>query len=78
MKDPTYIGEDNQSYRKVCRNPVMHKQSKHIETKFHFIRKKVKGKEVAIHCTPTENMTTDLLTKSLHQVEKHRYVLLGN
>ena len=28
------IGEDNQSCIRLCQNPVMHKRSKHIETKF--------------------------------------------
>ena len=79
MKDPTYIGEDNQSCIKMCHNPVMHKRSKHIDTKFHFIRERVKSKEVGIHYIPTEDMAADILTKSLPRVkvEKHRYVLLG-
>ena len=38
MKEPTYIGEDNQSCIKMCHNPVMHKRSKHIDTKLHFMR----------------------------------------
>ena len=38
MKEPTQIGEDNQSCIKMCHNPVMHKRSKHIDTKLHFIR----------------------------------------
>ena len=38
MKEPTQIGEDNQSCIKMCHNPVMHKRSKHIETKLRFIR----------------------------------------
>ena len=40
MKEPTYIGEDNQSCIKMCHNPVMHKRSKHIDTKLHFIRER--------------------------------------
>ena len=34
---PIAIGEDNQSCIRLCQNAVMHKRSKHIETKFHFI-----------------------------------------
>ena len=37
QKPPIAIGEDNQSCIRLCQNPVMHKRSKHIETKFHFI-----------------------------------------
>ena len=41
MKEPIYIGEDNQSCIKMCHNPVMHKRSKHIDTKLHFMRERV-------------------------------------
>ena len=80
MKDPTYIGKDNQSFIKMFHNSVMHKRSKHIDAKFHFVGEKVKSKEVAIHYTHTESMTADILTKSLPRikVEKHRYVLIVN
>jgi hypothetical protein len=80
MKEPTDIGEDNQSCIKMCHNPVMHKRSKHIDTKLHFIRERVENEEVGIHYIPTEEMTADILTKSLPRVkvEKHRCVLLGN
>ena len=36
--EPTTIGEDNQSCIKLATNPVLHKRSKHIDTKYHFIR----------------------------------------
>ena len=81
MKEPTDIGEDNQSCIKMCHNPVMHKRSKHIDTKLHFIRERVENEEVGIHYIPTEGMTADcILTRSLPhvKVEKHRCVLLGN
>ena len=80
MEKATDIGEDNQSCIKMCHNPVMHKRSKHIDTKLHFIRERVENKEIKIHYVPTEEMTADILTKSLPRVkvEKHRTVLLGN
>ena len=79
MKEPTDIGEDNQSCIKMCHNPVMHKRSKHIDTKLHFIRERAEKQEIAIHHTPTEEMAADILTKSLSRakVEKHRSKLLG-
>ncbi len=80
MKKPIDIGEDNQSCIKMCHNPVMHKRSKHIDTKLHFVRERVENKEIKIHYVPTEEMTADILTKSLPRVkvEKHRTILLGN
>ena len=62
MKKPNHIGEDSQSCIKMCHNPVMHKSSKHIDTKLHFIRERVESKEVKIHCVPTEETTADILT----------------
>ena len=80
MKKAIDIGEDNQSCIKMCHNPVMHKRSKHIDTKLHFIRERVENKEVRIHYVPTEEMTADILTKSLPRVkvERHRTILLGH
>ena len=44
MKKAIDIGEDNQSCIKMCHNPVMHKRSKHIDTKLLFIRERVENK----------------------------------
>ena len=69
----TRIGEDNQSCIKLAYNPVMHKRSKHIDTKCHFIREKVNDNAVELVYTSTDQMAADLLTKALPQVkvEKH-------
>ena len=69
MKKPIDIGEDNQSCIKMCHNPVMHRRSKHIDTKLHFIRERVENKEVKIHYVPTEEVTADILTKSLPRIK---------
>ena len=76
----TIIGEDNQRCIKLVTNPVMHKRSKHIDTKFHFIREKVGNNTVELVYTPTDQLAADLLTKALTQVkvEKHRRKLMGS
>ena len=70
----TVIGEDNQSCIKLATNPVMHKRTKHIDTKHHFIREKVDDNSVQLVFTPTDQLAADLLTNSLPQVkvEQHR------
>ena len=75
----TVIGEDNQSCLKLATNPVMHKRSKHIDTKYHFIREKVDDNSVQLVSTPTDQLAADLLSKSLLQVkvEQLRKQLLG-
>ena len=74
----TVIGEDNQSCIKLATNPVMHKRSKHIDTKYHFIREKVDDNSIQLVYTPTNQLAADLLTKSLPQVkvEQHRKQLM--
>ena len=52
QKRPIAIGEDNQNCIRLCQNPVMHKRSKHIETKFHFIRDKTEDGTISIHYVP--------------------------
>ena len=64
----TKIGEDNQSCIKLVTNPVMHKRSKHIDTKFHFLRE-VENDTVELVYGPTNELAADLLTKSLPQVK---------
>ena len=76
---PTIIGEDNQSCIKLATNPVMHKRSKHIDTKFHIIREKIDDNSIQLVYTPTDQLAADLLTKALPEVkvEQHRKQLLG-
>ena len=76
----TIFVEDNQSCIKLANNPVMHKRSKHIDTKLHFIREKVENNTVDIVYTPTDQLAADLFTKALPQVKvkKHRRMLMGS
>jgi hypothetical protein len=36
--EPVVLRIDNQSAISLCKNPVFHERSKHIDTRFHFIR----------------------------------------
>ena len=56
---------DSKSAIDLARNPVSHDRSKHIETKFHFLRDQVaKGKVKLVHCR-TEVQLADIMTKAL-------------
>jgi hypothetical protein len=56
---------DNKSTISLAKNPIAHGRSKHIETKFHFLRDQVsKGKLKLTHCR-TEVQIVDILTKPL-------------
>ena len=65
QKHPIAIGEDIQTCIMLCQNPVMHKRSKHIETKFQFIRDKTGDGTISIHYVPTDKMAGNIFTKSL-------------
>ncbi|KAK8465133.1 hypothetical protein PHAVU_010G158100 [Phaseolus vulgaris] len=56
---------DKKSAINLAKNPVAHGRSKHIETKYHFLRDQVgKGKIRLKHCK-TDLQITDIMTKSL-------------
>ena len=56
---------DNKSAIALSKNPSQHGRSKHIETKFHFIRDCVEKGYVDIEYVRTESQLADSFTKSL-------------
>ena len=78
QKHPIAIVEDNQSSIKLCHQPVMHKRSKHIESKFRIIWDKTENGTISILYVPTDKMAADIFTKSLpvSKVETIRTVLM--
>ena len=62
---PTIIFCDNKSAIALCKNPVFHGRSKHIDIRVHKIRELVNEKEVVIEYCPTEEQVADIFTKPL-------------
>jgi hypothetical protein len=56
---------DNQSAIQLIKNPVYHERSKHINTRFHYIRECVEDGKVAVEHIGTTNQLADILTKPL-------------
>ena len=48
MNGVTTIYSDSQSAIHLCRNPVFHDRTKHVEVKYHFIRDKIAQKVIDI------------------------------
>jgi len=46
---------------------VFHKRTKHIETKFHYIRELVNNREIFLEHCRTQEQIADILTKPLGQ-----------
>lgn len=68
------VFNDNQSAQKLSSNPVLHKRSKHIDVRHHFVREAVLNGLVDIKYLSTANMIADVLTKSLASSKHSNFV----
>jgi hypothetical protein len=59
---------DNQSAIQLAKNPVNHRRSKHIETRYHKIREWVKNEVFDLKYIHTSEMAADFLTKNVNKV----------
>jgi len=57
----------------LAKNPVSHGRSKHIKTKFHFLRDQVCRRRIGLHHCSTEVQVADILTKGL---KTERFLML--
>ncbi|KAK2413316.1 hypothetical protein QL285_036041 [Trifolium repens] len=62
---PIVLQIDNQSAINLANNPVLHGRSKHIETRFHFLREQVNQGNLEVKHCATGSQIADVLTKSL-------------
>jgi hypothetical protein len=60
---------DNKSAIDLAKNPVHHERSKHVETKFHYIRKSVEDGKISLEQVSTGDQLADIMTKSLTRVK---------
>jgi hypothetical protein len=56
---------DNQSAISLCKNPVFHERSKHIDVRYHFVRSCVEAGKVEVEHVRTDEQHADILTKPL-------------
>jgi hypothetical protein len=59
---------DNQSAIHLAKNPVYHRRSKHIETRFHKIREWVQRSVFQLKYISTQDMAADFMTKNVNKV----------
>ncbi|KAK2355926.1 putative mitochondrial protein [Trifolium repens] len=62
---PLLLIIDNKSAISLAKNPISHGRSKHIETKYHFIREQVSNGVIEVQYCPTELQLADGFTKAL-------------
>ena len=63
----TVIFCDNSLAIALSKNSVFHKRTKHIDTKFHYIRELVNNGEIVLEHCRTQERVVDILTKPLGQ-----------
>ena len=62
---------DNEGSLVMARNPQYHKQSKHIDLRWHWICKLIEDGIVTVDSCCDPDQTADILTKALHH-QKHQ------
>ncbi|KAL7145572.1 hypothetical protein ABFS83_07G093600 [Erythranthe nasuta] len=68
------VYSDSQSGIQLCKNPVFHERTKHIQIKYHFIRNIVDRGKIRLAKIPSEFNPADMGTKCL-PIEKFRSCL---
>ena len=63
--EATKIMMDNKSAIALAKNPVFHDRSKHIETKYHFIRQCIENMHVEVEYVKSLDQIADIFTKPL-------------
>ena len=66
---PVTLYIDNKSTIALMENPVFHGHNKHIDTRFHLIRKCVEKRQIVVEFLCTREQRADILTKALARVK---------
>lgn len=72
--DTVTLFNDSQSAQSLVYNPVHHERTKHIDTRYHFIREKVSDGIIDIKFVRSDLNFADMLTKPLGRVAHKRCV----
>jgi len=59
----------NKSVITMAKNPDLHNRSKHIDTRFHFIRECVDGGRIILEYVETNRKLADILTQAFVQLQ---------
>ena len=65
QRGATEVFCDNKATIAMTKNPAFHSRTKHIDIRYHFIRKLVADEEVTLSYCSTDSQVADILTKSL-------------
>lgn len=76
-QSPIPLHVDNEGAEALSKNPEHHTRTKHINTRYHFIRECVSSKKITVLHVSSKDMVADTLTKPLPRVllERHRLLM---
>eukprot|EP00253_Pinus_taeda_P008742 PITA_08742 len=69
QQHPTTLWCDNQSAIQLCKDPVHHQRSKHIELHMHFIRNLIHDHVLEVQYCSTADQVADIFTKALTEAK---------
>eukprot|EP00253_Pinus_taeda_P005174 PITA_05174 len=69
QQHPTTLWCDNRSAIQLCKDPVQHQRSKHIELHMHFIRKLIHDHVLEVQYCSTDDQVADIFTKAFTEVK---------
>ena len=75
---PTTLHCDNQGAIELLKDSKFHARTKHIDVHFHFVCQTIAQGHIAIKYCPTDNMVTNIFTKSLRCVKFQKFCTLLN
>jgi hypothetical protein len=64
-QESTTVFGDYDSSIMLSKNHVFHKKTKHIDTRYHFVRELVNNKEICLEFCKSKEQVIDIFTKSL-------------
>ena len=63
LKDKATVYTDSPSALHLCKNPVFHERTKHVDVRYHFIREKVTDESIIVEKISTEDNLANAGTK---------------
>ena len=78
IKAPIPLYCDNQGAIVLSKDATFHMRTKHIDTRFHFVREIVDNNILSISYCPTDDMIADILTKALSRFKFEKFRTLLN
>ncbi|KAM1274613.1 hypothetical protein ACFX1Q_025409 [Malus domestica] len=67
QEEPTEIYVNNKSAIALAKNPVFHDKSKHVDTRYHYLRECIARKDVQVEYMKSQDQVASIFTKPLKQ-----------